>query len=79
MRSILIKILGLLVALNVTLWLFVLISDDFIPNEIYNARNELTLSSALYKQIAKPIIADAELSEFEKSVRLGSVLTKELL
>ena len=42
-------------------------------------RNELTLSSALYNNIAKPIIADKELSEFEKSVRLGNVITKEVV
>ena len=73
------KILGLLIGLNVALWLFFLIFDDFIPYQIYTIKNDLKLSAALYTHIAKPIITDSKLSEFEKNVNLGSILTKELL
>ena len=55
MRSIFSKILGLLFALNLALWLFVFISDDFVPNQVENKREELNLSALLYAQIALPI------------------------
>ena len=68
MRSILSKILGLLFALNLALWLFVFISDDFVPNQVENKRNELNLSALLYAQIALPVLLNEDFSEFEKSV-----------
>ena len=70
MRSILSKLLGLLLALNIALWLFVLISDDFVPNQVKIKRDELQLSAMLYAQIALPIIKDKSLSEFEKKIAL---------
>ena len=73
MRSIFGKILGLLIALNLALWLFVFISDDFVPNQVENKREELNLSALLYAQIALPILANENFSEFEKSVELGRV------
>ena len=73
MRSIFGKILGLLFALNLALWLFVFISDDFVPNQVENKREELNLSALLYAQIALPILANENFSEFEKSVELGRV------
>ena len=73
MRSIFSKILGLLFALNLALWLFVFISDDFVPNQVENKREELNLSALLYAQIALPILADENFSEFEKRVELGRV------
>jgi len=73
MRSIFSKILGLLFALNLALWIFVFISDDFVPNQVENKREELNLSALLYAQIALPILADDNLSEFEKRVELGRV------
>ena len=73
MRSIFGKILGLLFALNLALWLFVFISDDFVPNQVENKREELNLSALLYAQIALPILANENFNEFEKSVELGRV------
>src|SRR5210317_1738155 len=73
MRSILSKILGLLFALNLALWLFVFISDDFVPNQVENKRNELNLSASLYAQIALPILLNKEFNDFKKSVELGAV------
>ena len=70
MRSILSKLLGLLLALNIALWLFVLVSDDFVPNQVKIKRDELQLSAMLYSQIALPIIKDKSLSEFEKKIAL---------
>ena len=75
MRSILSKILGLLFALNLALWLFVFISDDFVPNQVENKREELNLSASLYAQIALPILLDEDLNDFKKSVKLGAVFT----
>ena len=71
MRSILGKILGLLFALNLALWLFVFVSDDFVPNQVENKRDEINLSALLYAQIALPVLLNKDLSEFEKSVELG--------
>jgi len=73
MRSILSKILGLLFALNLALWLFVFISDDFVPNQVENKRDELNLSASLYAQIALPILLDEDFNDFQKSVELGAV------
>jgi signal transduction histidine kinase len=75
MQSILSKILGLLFALNLALWLFVFISDDFVPNQVENKRNELNLSALLYAQIALPVLLNEDFSEFEKSVELGELFT----
>jgi two-component system sensor histidine kinase ChvG len=75
MRSILGKILGLLFALNLALWLFVFISDDFVPNQVENKRNELNLSAVLYSQIALPVLLNEDFSEFEKSVELERLFT----
>ena len=75
MRSILSKILGLLLALNLALWLFVFISDDFVPNQVENKRNELNLSAVLYSQIALPVLLNEDFSEFEKSVELERLFT----
>ena len=73
MRSILSKLLGLLLALNAVLWLFVLVSDDFVPNQVKIKRDELDLSAMLYAQIALPILRDNSLSEFEKKISYGVV------
>lgn len=79
MRSIFTKIVGLLILLNMSLWLFVLVSDDFIVHQIQAIQNEQKLSSAFYKQITKPILTNKNLSEFDKNVRLRRILAKELL
>ena len=76
MRSILSKLLGLLLALNAVLWLFVLVSDDFVPNQIKIKRDELDLSAMLYAQIALPILQDNSLSEFEKKIALRNKFSK---
>ena len=77
MRSILSKILGLLFALNLALWLFVFISDDFVPNQVENKRDELNLSASLYAQIALPILLNEDLNDFKKSVELGAVFASK--
>ena len=77
MRSILSKILGLLFALNLALWLFVFISDDFVPNQVENKRDELNLSASLYAQIALPILLNEDLNDFKKSVELGAVFANK--
>lgn len=75
MQSILSKILGLLLALNIALWLFVFISDDFVPNQVDHKREELNLSALLYAQIALPILVNENLSEFQKKIELERVFT----
>ena len=77
MRSILSKILGLLFALNLALWLFVFISDDFVPNQVENKRDALNLSASLYAQIALPILLNEDLNDFKKSVELGAVFCQQ--
>ena len=75
MQSILSKILGLLLALNIALWLFVFISDDFVPNQVDHKREELNLSALFYAQIALPILVNENLSEFQKKIELERVFT----
>lgn len=77
MRSILSKLLGLLLTLNTALWLFVLVSDDFIPSQVKNKRDKLQLSAMLYAQLALPILRDESLSEFEKKIALRNKFSKK--
>ena len=79
MRSILSKILGLLFALNLALWLFVFISDDFVPNQVENKRDELNLSASLYAQIALPILLNEEFNDFKKSIHDPAVRIRTVL
>ena len=73
MRSILAKILGLLLMLNIALWLFVLITDDFVPNQIKNRLNSLETVGRLIGVTAKPILLDDEVTEFEKGQQLQQI------
>jgi len=73
MRSILAKILGLLLMLNIALWLFVLITDDFVPNQIKNRLASLETVGRLIGVTAKPILLDDEVTEFEKGQRLQQI------
>lgn len=71
------KILGLLFLLNIALWLFVLISDDFVPNQVKNRLNSLETTGRLVGLIAKPVLLDDGFSEFEKGQRLRQVFFDE--
>ena len=73
MRSILAKIVGLLLMLNIALWLFVLITDDFVPNQIKNRLASLETVGRLIGVTAKPILLDDEVTEFEKGQRLQQI------
>ena len=75
MRSILFKILTLVLITNVSLWIFFLASDDFVQNHINSKKDHLFVSSLLYGQMAAPILNDTTLTEFEKTVKIGSVFS----
>lgn len=75
MRSILTKIFSLFLGFNVVLWVFVLASDDFVTAEITHKKNQLSLSSVLYAQLALPIIRRPDISEFEKQVTISQLLS----
>ena len=75
MRSILTKIFSLFLGFNVVLWVFVLASDDFVTAEITHKKNQLSLSSVLYAQLALPIIGRPDISEFEKQVTISQLLS----
>jgi two-component system sensor histidine kinase ChvG len=75
MRSILTKIFSLFLGFNVVLWVFVLASDDFVTAEITHKKNQLSLSSVLYAQLALPIIRRPDISEFEKHVTISQLLS----
>ena len=57
MRSILVKIIGLLLAFNLALWAFFLATDDFIKNEVSQIKNQLAVTANLYAKITAPILS----------------------
>ena len=74
MRSILAKIVGLLLAFNLALWAFFLATDDFITNEVRQIKNQLVVTANLYAKITVPILSNLTLTDFEKSVTLQELL-----
>ena len=79
MRSILAKIIGLLLAFNLALWAFFLATDDFITNEVRQIKNQLTVTANLYAKITEPILSNITLTDFEKKVTLQELLTDSKL
>ena len=74
MRSILAKIIGLLLAFNLALWAFFLATDDFITNEVRQIKNQLVVTANLYSKITVPVLSNIALTDFEKSVSLQELL-----
>ena len=74
MRSILAKIVGLLLAFNLALWAFFLATDDFITNEVKQIKNQLVITANLYSKITVPVLSNLALTDFEKSVALQELL-----
>ena len=70
MRSILAKIIGLLLAFNLALWAFFLATDDFITNDVRQSKNQLVVTANLYAKITAPVLSNLALTDFEKSVAL---------
>jgi len=79
MRSILAKILGLVLTFNAVLWLFVLASDDFVPNAIKYKKDQISLASILYAQIALPVIQDETITDFEKMVVISQRFSRRII
>ncbi len=75
MRSILSKIIGLLLAFNLALWAFFLATDDFITMKSRQIKNQLAVTANLYAKITTPILSDQTLTDFEKSVTLQELLS----
>ena len=75
MRSILFKILALVLLTNISLWIFFLASDDFVQNQIKNKKDHLYVTSLLYGQMAAPILSNPNMTEFEKKVEIGNVFS----
>ena len=75
MRSILFKILALVLLTNISLWIFFLASDDFVQNQIKNKKDHLYVTSLLYGQMAAPILSNPNITEFEKKVEIGNVFS----
>ena len=74
MRSILAKIIGLLLAFNLALWAFFLATDDFITNEVREIKSQLFVKANLYAKITAPVLSNIALTDFEKSVNLQELL-----
>ena len=79
MRSILAKILGLLVLLNIALWLFVLVTDDFVINQIREKHEKMISTGHLIGLASKPILLNENYTEFEKGVRLKQYFTDNFI
>ena len=79
MRSILFKILGLLAIFNVALWIFFLLSDDYLDLEVEHTQNQLSLNAIFFAKIIQPTLEDTTLSDFEKSVEIQGLLSDKNL
>ena len=79
MRSILAKIIGLLLAFNLALWAFFLATDDFVTNEVMQIKNQLIVKANLYAKITAPVLSNLTLTDFEKSVSLQELLADKKL
>ena len=79
MRSILVKIVALLFVFNVALWIFYIVSDDYVEREVKNRTGRLIVNSLLYAKIAKPTFENKTLGSFERSVEIQELLTDKRL
>ena len=79
MRSILVKIVALLFVFNIALWMFYIVSDDFVERELRTKIGRLIVKSLLYAKIAKPSFENKSLSPFERSVEIQNLLTDKRL
>ena len=77
MRSILVKILGLLALFNIALWIFFLLTDDYLELEVEHAQNQLELGSLFYAKLVLLILEDEDKSDFERSVEIQSLLSEK--
>ena len=79
MRSILFKIVALLFFFNIALWVFYIVSDDYVEREVKNRTGRLLVNSLLYAKITKPAFENKTLSPFERSVEIQELLTDKRL
>ena len=79
MRSILAKIILLLLLFNCGLWIFFIVSDDYVEREAKSRTSNLIRNSLLYGKVVKPVLNDPALSEFEKSVNIQNLLSDKRL
>ena len=79
MRSILVKIVALLFVFNVALWIFYIVSDDYVEREVKNRTGRLIVNSLLYAKIAKPTFENKTLGSFERSVEIQELLIDKRL
>ncbi len=79
MRSILAKIILLLLLFNCALWVFFIVSDDYVDREAKSRTSNLIRNSLLYGKVVKPVLNDSALSEFEKSVNVQNLLSDKRL
>ena len=74
MNSIYSKIAGLLVIFNIALLVLFFLFDDYIPNEVDRKKEELVLKVNLFAKIVKPVLLIENISHFEKSIRIETLL-----
>ena len=79
MRSILAKIIFLLLLFNCALWLFFIVSDDYVDREAKNRVSNLVRNTLLFGKVVQPILQDEKISEFDKSVRIQTLLSDKRL
>ena len=79
MRSILAKIIFLLLLFNCALWLFFIVSDDYVDREAKNRVSNLVRNTLLFGKVVQPVLNDETISEFQKSVRIQTLLSDKRL
>ncbi len=79
MRSILAKIIFLLLLFNCALWLFFIVSDDYVDREAKNRVSNLVRNTLLFGKVVQPVLNDEKISEFQKSVRIQTLLSDKRL
>ena len=75
MRSILAKIIFLLLLFNCALWLFFIVSDDYVDREAKNRVSNLVRNTLLFGKVVQPVLNDETISEFQKSVQIQTLLS----
>ena len=72
MRSIFLKIFALLTLFNLALWVFVLVSDDYVELEVRHVRDRLNSDAVFWAMIVQPIVGNDALDPFGKLEQVQS-------
>ena len=75
-RSILFKIIFLVVLFNIAVWIFIIFSEDSTQDDIGDIRGNLFENARLIERISTPILLTCDLDPYEKNLRLENILNE---